>query len=141
APLAAAFAPALAAPLAVAALALTAAALATRLASLARNARLRPKSTPQSAIGVHAPRVVQKSMGFTGGSFNTREFFHGASRGKVLAVRRAFPLLGFVAPMLLVALGLATGSVLALALAFPVQYLGLVAERWYFFAEANHPQN
>jgi DMSO reductase anchor subunit len=22
-----------------------------------------------------------------------------------------------------------------------VQYLGLLAERWYFFAEANHPQN
>jgi len=25
--------------------------------------------------------------------------------------------------------------------AFVIQYLGLVAERWYFFAEANHPQN
>lgn len=22
-----------------------------------------------------------------------------------------------------------------------VQYLGLLAERWFFFAEANHPQN
>ena len=26
-------------------------------------------------------------------------------------------------------------------LAFAVQYLGLMAERWYFFAEARHPQN
>jgi DMSO reductase anchor subunit len=25
--------------------------------------------------------------------------------------------------------------------AFGVQYLGLLAERWYFFAEARHPQN
>jgi DMSO reductase anchor subunit len=28
-----------------------------------------------------------------------------------------------------------------LVLAFALQYLGLLAERWYFFAEANHPQN
>jgi DMSO reductase anchor subunit len=26
-------------------------------------------------------------------------------------------------------------------LAFVVQYLGLLAERWFFFAQANHPQN
>jgi DMSO reductase anchor subunit len=26
-------------------------------------------------------------------------------------------------------------------LAFLVQYAGLLAERWYFFAEARHPQN
>jgi DMSO reductase anchor subunit len=25
--------------------------------------------------------------------------------------------------------------------AFVAQYVGLLAERWYFFAEANHPQN
>lgn len=25
--------------------------------------------------------------------------------------------------------------------AFAVQYLGLIAERWYFFAEGRHPQN
>ena len=29
----------------------------------------------------------------------------------------------------------------AIVAAFAVQYLGLLAERWYFFAEANHPQN
>ncbi len=28
-----------------------------------------------------------------------------------------------------------------LAAAFAVQYTGLVAERWFFFAQANHPQN
>jgi DMSO reductase anchor subunit len=26
-------------------------------------------------------------------------------------------------------------------LAFVIQYAGLLAERWYFFAEATHPQN
>jgi sulfite dehydrogenase (quinone) subunit SoeC len=28
-----------------------------------------------------------------------------------------------------------------LAAAFLVQYAGLLAERWFFFAQANHPQN
>ena len=28
-----------------------------------------------------------------------------------------------------------------LAAAFLLQYAGLLAERWYFFAEAKHPQN
>jgi sulfite dehydrogenase (quinone) subunit SoeC len=26
-------------------------------------------------------------------------------------------------------------------LAFAIQYLGLLLERWHFFAEARHPQN
>jgi DMSO reductase anchor subunit len=28
-----------------------------------------------------------------------------------------------------------------LGLAFILQYIGLLAERWFFFAQANHPQN
>jgi DMSO reductase anchor subunit len=28
-----------------------------------------------------------------------------------------------------------------LGAAFLLQYLGLLAERWFFFAQANHPQN
>ena len=27
------------------------------------------------------------------------------------------------------------------AIAFALQYAGLLAERWFFFAQANHPQN
>jgi hypothetical protein len=30
---------------------------------------------------------------------------------------------------------------IAVVRGFGVQYLGLLAERWYFFAQANHPQN
>lgn len=62
-------------------LALGALAIAWFTGSLAlhRNARLKPKSRPQSATGIKSARLVQKSMGFTGGSFNTRQFFHGAS--------------------------------------------------------------
>ena len=32
-------------------------------------------------------------------------------------------------------------STLARQAAFLAQYAGLLAERWYFFAEAKHPQN
>ena len=47
----------------------------------------------------------------------------------------------FALPLLLMALGLSAGSAALLVLAFAVQYAGLLAERWYFFAQANHPQN
>jgi hypothetical protein len=140
-PIAATLAPALARPYAVAAIALTLAALATRAAALGRNARLRPKSTLQSAIGAKSGRIAQVSQGFTAGSFNTTEFFHGVSPGRMRAVRVGFVQLGFVLPVLMLAAGLMTGLVGLFAAAFAVQYAGLVAERWYFLAQASHPQN
>lgn len=124
-----------------AALALAAAALLTRGASLVRNARLKPRSTLQTAIGIKHPRIVQKSMGMMGGAFNTREFFHGRSSATLRAVKWVFLLLVFPVPAALLAAGLAAGSAPVLAAAFAVQYLGLLAERWFFFAQANHPQN
>jgi DMSO reductase anchor subunit len=126
---------------ALAAIALTALGFVSRMASLARNARLRPKSTMQSAIGIKHPQIQQKAQGFMGGSFNTREFFHGASAAKLRAIKVAFIALTFAAPILLLAAGVASGATVAFTLAFVAQYVGLLAERWYFFAQANHPQN
>ena len=74
-----------------------------------------------------------------GGSFNTREFFHGRSDGFVNAVRWAAALLGFVLPVLLLAAGGASATLLSAA--FALQYLGLLAERWSFFTEGEHTQN
>lgn len=116
--------------------------LVSRVASLIRNARLRPKSTLQSAIGMKHPKIVQKSQGFMSGSFNTREFFHGKSAAFLRSIKWIFLLLAFVVPALLLATGLyGTAAIELLLLAFVVQYLGLLAERWFFFAQANHPQN
>ncbi len=115
--------------------------LATRTASLRRNARLKPKSTLQSATGIHHPRIVQKSQGFTGSSYNTREFFHRRGAALVRQVKWAFLLLAFAVPLVLLAWGLRSGSGALLGAAFVVQYVGLIAERWFFFAQANHPQN
>jgi len=69
-----------------------------RLASLWRNARLRPRSTIQSAIGIKHPVVVQRSKGFMGGSFNTREFFHGVAAPRLRLVKHVFLMLAFVVP-------------------------------------------
>jgi DMSO reductase anchor subunit len=42
---------------------------------------------------------------------------------------------------LLLLWGIASQSTLAFVLALLVQAPGLVAERWFFFAQARHPQN
>ena len=115
--------------------------LVSRAASLLRNQRLRPKSTLQTAIGIKHPQIVQKSAGFLGGSFNTREFFHGRSSSVLRSVKWGFLVAAFALPVLLLAAALWATFPGALPLAFAVQYLGLLAERWFFFAQANHPQN
>ncbi|WP_028207081.1 dimethyl sulfoxide reductase anchor subunit family protein [Paraburkholderia nodosa] len=142
---AARFAPAMAVPLAVCACVLTLAGCASRTASLVRNARLRPKSTVQSATGIRAERVEQKSRGFTAGAFNLREFFHGKTPRALRRIKWTFLIAAFLAPFCLVAIG---GGIRSVGLSFAVfcvaaviQYAGLVAERWFFFAEARHPQN
>ncbi len=127
-------APQLAVVLAAGALCLTLLGFATRLASLARNARLKARSSAQSAIGVKHPRIVQKAQGAIAGSFNTREFFHGRGPGTLRKVKWLFLVGAFVLPGALLIGGFLT-------LAFIVQFAGLMAERWFFFAQANHPQN
>lgn len=118
---------------------LTLLAFVGRVASLLRNARLKPTSTLQTAIGVKHPQITQRSMGAMGGSFNTREFFHGKREAFLRAIKPTFLLLAFVLPLLLLVIGLSTPMLLGLA--FILQYIGLLAERWFFFAQANHPQN
>lgn len=134
-------APELAGLLGVAALFFTTAGLVSRGLSLMRNSRLVPRSTLQSAIGIRHPRITQRAQGFMGGSFNTREFFHGKTPGALRGVKWIFLVAAFVLPLVLLAMGLASESSGVLVVAFVVQYLGLLAERWFFFAQANHPQN
>jgi DMSO reductase anchor subunit len=123
------------------AFALTLSAGGCRVASLVRNSHLRPKSTLQTAIGIKHPRIVQRTMGFMGGSFNTREFFHGRRLSFVRSVKAIFLVAAFAIPLALLGAAWSGAPPALLPLAFVIQYLGLLAERWYFFAEANHPQN
>jgi sulfite dehydrogenase (quinone) subunit SoeC len=112
-----------------------------RSASLWRNARLKQKSTLQTAIGVKHPRIVQTAQGAMGGSFNTREFFHGKNAMFVSRMKTGFLLLVFAVPVLILTFSFSSSSAILLCIAFIAQYAGLLAERWYFFAEARHPQN
>jgi len=120
---------------------LTVAALITRVSSLIRNKRIKHKSSLSTAIGIRHARVEQKAQGFMAGSFNTREFFHGAPDAVFNLVKWSFLALVFPVPLVLLSLGMGTGAAQVFILAFAVQYLGLLAERWFFFAQANHPQN
>ncbi|MDH5256351.1 MAG: dimethyl sulfoxide reductase anchor subunit [Gammaproteobacteria bacterium] len=114
---------------------------ATRVWTLRRNAALKPKTTTQTAIGAQHPQVKQVSQGQMGGSYNTREFFHHKTAATVSKVKSAFLILAFPVPVVLLFLGMFTDSSFLLLLAFVTQYAGLVAERWYFFVQVNHPQN
>ena len=109
--------------------------------SLRRNSSLRPASTLQSATGIHAKRLVQKSMGMSAGAFNTREFFHGASQLVLRNMRWAFVLGLFVLPLGLQLCALSSASTWPWAWAAFIQAPALIAERWVFFAQAKHPQN
>lgn len=124
-----------------ASIALTLLGLGTRSAALVRNSRIKHRSTLQSATGIRHPRIVQKSQGFMGGSYNTREFFHGRSRAFLRSIKWVFLLLAFALPLLLLGWSLGHVSAIVLCLTFVLQYVGLLAERWFFFAQANHPQN
>ena len=113
----------------------------SRWHSLRRNAALRPVSTLQSATGIQARKLVQKSMGMSAGAFNTREFFHGASQLALRNVRWTFVLGLFVLPLALQLCALTSAATWPWAWAALLQAPSLIAERWVFFAQAKHPQN
>ena len=106
-----------------------------------RNQKLKPKSNLASATGIKGNNIRQTSMGFMGGSFNTREFFHHQTDRVISNIRKIILLMVYVGPMVLLAFSLNSPSISQIALALLMQYIGLLAERWMFFAEANHPQN
>lgn len=120
---------------------LTVLAFFTRTASLFRNAHLKHKSTLQTAIGIRHSHIEQKAQGSMTGSFNTREYFHGASQRKYRSVKWVFLVLVFPLPLVLLSVALGAHIPGLLFAAFGVQYIGLLMERWFFFAQANHPQN
>ncbi len=113
----------------------------TRITSLVRNANIKHKSSLSSAIGIRHPDIRQKSCGFMAGSFNTREFFHGAKPVIFNSIKWFFLLTVFVLPILFLAIGAGMPETEIFTAAFVTQYIGLIAERWFFFAQANHPQN
>ncbi|MCG6936231.1 MAG: DMSO reductase, partial [Proteobacteria bacterium] len=95
----------------------------------------------QTAIGIRHNQIQQKSMGFMGGSVNTRDFFHHQTRLFMKSIKWIFLVLVFPLPLICLWAGINQANISLLLAAFGVQYIGLLAERWLFFAQANHPQN
>ena len=113
----------------------------TRGVSLLRNRNLKNKSSLRSAIGVRHMNIQQKAMGAMGGTFNTREFFHGKTAIFLKSVQWIFLIMVFPLPILFLSIGLSNHESSLFITAFVIQYIGLLFERWFFFAQANHPQN
>lgn len=106
-----------------------------------RNRKLKPKSNLATATGIKGSNIRQTSMGLMGGNFNTHEFFHHQTDKVIANLRKIILLFAYVIPMILMAYAIRSPNFLVITLALLINYLGLVAERWMFFAEANHPQN
>ena len=106
-----------------------------------RNQKLKPKSNLASATGIKGNNIRQTSMGFMGGSFNTREFFHHQTDRVISNIRKIILLMAYIGPMILLAFSMNSPNIAQIAIALLMHYIGLLAERWMFFAEANHPQN
>ncbi len=118
-----------------------------RAAALARLATVRPAGSLQTAIGVPSASIRQVSRGFTAGSFNLHEFRLQLAPHLMPRLRRFYMLAAFVLPVAVLALLWLAGAseaavdtsvwvVLAL-----LQFVALLAERWDFFAQVDHPQN
>ena len=56
-------------------------------------------------------------------------------------MRSLFIAFVFILPVVIMITAANAGSFHLLIIAFAVQYIGLIAERWHFFADAQHPQN
>lgn len=113
---------------------LTILALAARSYQLWVNATAKPTTSLKSAIGVHHNQIRQITQGFMGQSFNTVEFTAPGGAETVKGLTVFFLVAAFVAPTALLLAGLPV-------LAFVCQFIGLLAERWVFFAAGQHVQN
>jgi sulfite dehydrogenase (quinone) subunit SoeC len=120
---------------------LTIAAMLGRLTSLVRNKNIKYLSSLQSAVGLHHRNLRQLTRGFTASAFNLKEFFHPGSPALLPVLTTAYMVAAFILPIALMAFAWGMGSLTTFALAFVIQYVGLLIERWVFFAEASHPQN
>lgn len=128
--------------LAVAAVVLLAAAWAVKGAWWRRQRRMTPLSTPESATGLGAiGRVRLHEPPHGNENYLTREMGFRVARKHAEKLERLALVSGGVLPALLLigALLCGGGPALALALlAVPLHVLGVLTERWLFFATARH---
>jgi DMSO reductase anchor subunit len=123
------------------ALFLTASAMIVRVLHMISNLQVSHKTTMRSAIGVHHHRIHQVAKGFDAGSFNTREFSHGVAPWVFEVARYAALALAFVLPLTFIFIGENFIVSKLFVYAALTQLVGVLIERWFFFADATHVQN
>ena len=100
------------------------------------------RATAESATGLGGIGKVRLLAGpHTEENYLMREMGYRVARKHAAKLRRFVQLGGFAAPLVLTALALATGGVMAglfAAAAAVLASAGIVVERWLFFAEAVH---
>jgi DMSO reductase anchor subunit len=132
----------LAPALAIAGVVALAAAWAFKGAWWRRQRRMAPISTPESATGLGSiGRVRLHERPHAGENYLTRELGFRVARKHADKLERLALASGGVAPALLLAGATFTGGGPALALALlalPFHAIGVLAERWLFFATARH---
>jgi len=81
-------------------------------------------------------------VGHTAGTFLTDEFGHAVTQSKGNGLRVVVFLFGFIVPaILLIILLNGSGVNLLIYVALGIAYIGILVERWLFFAEARHVVN
>lgn len=98
-------------------------------------------STINTATGFTRARVRLLDAGHTHGTFLTEEFGFVLARRYITILRSLFFLVAFILPALLFAGVLGEASALTFMSAGALALLGILVERWLFFAEARHVVN
>jgi len=95
----------------------------------------------QTATGFTRAQVRLLDAGHTHGTFLTQEFGFQIARKYALALKFFVFAIGFIVPLGLLILTSGKPSLTLSALIVGLALVGLVAERWLFFAEARHVVN
>ena len=98
-------------------------------------------STINTATGFTRARVRLLDAGHTHGTFLTDEFGFLVARRSVLLLRILFFVLAFLLPAILLSGALGQASPLIFMGAAAMVFVGILVERWLFFAEARHVVN
>jgi sulfite dehydrogenase (quinone) subunit SoeC len=128
------------APLAIATIVLLIAAWTAKIAWRKRMLGTRPLSTPESATGLgQIGRVRLFEPPHMTENYLTREMGYKVARKHARKLALISLVLGGAVPVLLLALTLlADGAIMWTGLAVVSHVLGMLIERWLFFAEARH---
>jgi DMSO reductase anchor subunit len=102
-----------------------------------------PRATIESATGLAGRGPVRQfEPPHTAGNYVMEEMGYRIARKHAKKLRRIAVLLGFALPVVLVLASIlvpaAAGTAILAILAAPFMLLGLIVERWLFFAEARH---